>query len=373
MISYWEQTTFFAKQDVIIIGGGFVGLWSALELIQKNPKYKITIVDAGIIPTGASTKNAGFCCFGSPTELISDAAKIDDAQLWDLVYKRYHGLRKIHNTFSYKTIDYSNCGGYECLLQKDVTAIEEKLDWLNYGMYAITEQANTFTFNKKKLQDFSLSNFDTLIHNSLEGSLHPGKLIHQLQIKLQELGVQILQGIAINNYEIKETIYLHTAQNIALQCNQLLVCTNAFANKLMPQVNIQPQRGQICITNPIDNLKLKGTFHFDEGYYYFRNVNNRILIGGARNKDFKNENTDVFETTTTIQTALELFIKKHILPNTPFTITQQWSGIMGFSNNKQPVVQKVLPNVYVAVGMSGMGVALAPYLANDIALLMAHN
>ena len=56
MISIWEKETFYAPQDVVIMGSGFVGLWSAFYLMKKNPKLKITIVDRGIIPTGASTR-----------------------------------------------------------------------------------------------------------------------------------------------------------------------------------------------------------------------------------------------------------------------------------------------------------------------------
>ena len=36
-LSVWEKETFFAPQDVIIVGSGFVGLWSALKLIEKKP------------------------------------------------------------------------------------------------------------------------------------------------------------------------------------------------------------------------------------------------------------------------------------------------------------------------------------------------
>lgn len=72
MVSVWEKETFFAPQDIIIAGSGFVGLWSAFYLKKRNPKLKITIRDKGIIPTGASTRNAGFACFGSLTELLAD-------------------------------------------------------------------------------------------------------------------------------------------------------------------------------------------------------------------------------------------------------------------------------------------------------------
>ncbi len=63
---------------------------------------------------------------------------------------------------------------------------------------------------------------------------------------------------------------------------------------MISDLELMPVRSQILLTEPIENLKLKGTFHYDEGYIYFRN---RILLGGARNLDFQTEETTELETT----------------------------------------------------------------------------
>ena len=47
----------------------------------------------------------------------------------------------------------------------------------------------------------------------------------------------------------------------------------------------------VLITKPIKNLKIKGCFHYDKGFNYFRNINERIMIGGGRNIDFQKEET----------------------------------------------------------------------------------
>ena len=57
---------------------------------------------------------------------------------------------------------------------------------------------------------------------------------------------------------------------------------------------VKPARAQVLITKPIENLDIKGTFHLDKGYYYFRNIENRILFGGGRNLDFEGETTTEF-------------------------------------------------------------------------------
>src|SRR5256885_15843605 len=124
-VSIWEKETFFAPQDVIIIGSGFVGLWSAFFLKKKHPKLKITIVDRGVIPTGASTRNAGFACFGSLSEVIHDGQMMGTEKMLELVEKRFKGLERIQKYFHKSAIDFSLCGGYELYDDADPISAEE--------------------------------------------------------------------------------------------------------------------------------------------------------------------------------------------------------------------------------------------------------
>src|SRR3984885_6446888 len=112
-IAIWEKESFFNHQDIIIVGSGFVGLWSAYFLKRKRPKLKILIIDRGIIPTGASTRNAGFACFGSVTELIADGEKMGEDAMLELVEMRYRGIKRIAKLFSSKQIGFERFGGYE--------------------------------------------------------------------------------------------------------------------------------------------------------------------------------------------------------------------------------------------------------------------
>ena len=112
-ISVWEQSTYFAPKDLVIIGCGFVGLWTAYEAILKNPKLQITILERGVIPSGASTRNAGFACFGSVSELMYDVQLMGEEGMLETVKMRYEGLRRIQKVFKAKEIDYNQWGGYE--------------------------------------------------------------------------------------------------------------------------------------------------------------------------------------------------------------------------------------------------------------------
>lgn len=378
-LSFWEKESFFAPQDIIIVGSGFVGLWSALQLKLKNPSYKITILERGIIPTGASTRNAGFSCFGSPSELLGDADTMGEEKMWQLVEMRYKGLIEIRKHFTEATIDYDGSGGYECFTakSKDWEDSYTKLDWLNKGLQTITAQENLFTVADEKLSQFGFKGFDHLIENRLEAGIHPGKLVQALLQKVQALGVQVLTGIEVKSYqthyqgiELETYSMAYEGNNLKFTTGQLLLCTNAFTKQLFNEIDIIPNRGQVLITAPINNLAIKGTFHFDKGYYYFRNVGNRLLLGGARNKAFEVENTQEMQTTETIQNALEEFIKQHLLPGISYTITDKWSGIMAMGTEKNPIIKMMSPNVYCCVRMSGMGVALAPLVGIEVADLM---
>ena len=134
--------------------------------------------------------------------------------------------------------------------------------------------------------------------------------------------------------------------------------------------NIVPARAQVLVTKPIDNLKVKGTFHLEQGYYYFRNIDQRILIGGGRNLDFKSESTIEFGQTSIVQSKLEDLLKNTIIPNMNFEIDYSWSGIMGIGNKKKPILKQLSTNVSCGVRLGGMGVAIGASVGRDLADLI---
>lgn len=402
-LSVWEKESFFAPADIIIAGSGLVGLWSAYYLKKAHPSISITIVDRGIIPTGASTRNAGFACFGSLTELVADAARMGEDKMLELVEMRYRGIKRIAKIFSDKETGFERFGGYELITSSpsapgtapsasmsshdgdphethppspgmDINQLRSHIDWLNRRLKKIVKQQKTFRLQHDKLVEFGFAGIQHLIENKAEAQLHSGKLCQALLRLVQSMGVTVLNNIEIKSFEkVSGHLLLQTDQPFALTANQLLVCTNAFARQLLPQLDIEPARGQVLVTSPIDNLPFKGTFHFEEGFYYFRDLGDRVLLGGARNKAFTEEATDEMTITDTIQQELERFLREVILPGRSFTIEHRWSGIMGMGSEKIPIIRQINDQVFCAVRMSGMGVALAPMIGEKIAEMMTGN
>ena len=374
MISIWEKETFYAPQDVIIIGSGFVGLWSALFLKKRNPQLKVTLLERGLIPTGASSRNAGFACFGSLSELVADAKNMGTEKMLQLVKMRFKGLKRIQKYFPKQAIDFELCGGYELYDHAFRTdQLAEDINYLNSLLKPVVKAKKTFRLVDEKIAAFGFGNTLHMVKNEWEGYLHSGKLLQVLLKTVAAMGVQVFTSI-----EVKEI--LQQGSRIALQTKagpdfsaaQVLLCTNAFTRELIPDIDIVPARGQVVLTSPIDGLPWNGTFHSDEGFFYFRNLGNRVLLGGARNKAFEDERTTEMITSEFIQHHLQQYLDEVILPafRGQYTVEHRWAGIMAMGSEKMPIVQQLQNNVFCAVRMSGMGVALAPVVGEEVARLM---
>jgi glycine/D-amino acid oxidase-like deaminating enzyme len=107
----------------------------------------------------------------------------------------------------------------------------------------------------------------------------------------------------------------------------------------------------------------------DFGYVYFRNVGNRLLLGGARNTNFESENSAKPELNPLIQSVLDTLLVK-LLPHQNYTIEDRWAGIMGFDVKNRPQVRMLDSNLLLVAGMNGMGTALGPALGYEAANIL---
>ncbi|NNC44442.1 MAG: FAD-binding oxidoreductase [Winogradskyella sp.] len=368
-LSYWEIKTWLTNVDFTVIGSGIVGLNCAIALKQQYPKANVLILEKGTLPEGASTKNAGFACFGSLSELIEDLNHHTEEEVLDLVKQRIDGLQLLRKSLGDKHIDFFQHGGYELFLKSDEQLYElsrskeEKINKLLHPIFkdaVFSMKENTFGF-KNIHKKYS--------YNKFEGQLDTGKMMRALIDKVHHLGIKILNNIAVKDYqESYDHVTVHTNQ-FDLSCSKLVIATNGFASTLIKE-DIKPARAQVLITKPINNLQIKGTFHLDEGYYYFRNIDNRLLFGGGRNLDFKTEETTIFGQTELVQNKLEELLHQVILPQTPFEIEHRWSGIMGVGNKKKPIVKQVSDHTYCGIRLGGMGVAIGSKIGLDLARLV---
>ena len=365
--SYWEYKEWFVNNEFVIVGSGIVGLNCAIQLKNQFPKANVLILEKGLLPQGASTKNAGFACFGSVSELLSDLKTHTEQEVFDLVKKRWDGLQLLRQTLGDKSIDYQHHYGYELFEDSEFfKQCQEQIPYLNQLLKPLFKEdvflthENLFSFQKV---------VPKYLVNQFEGQINTGKMMAALLQKAQSLGIKILNTIEVKSYsEDQEKVIVETNQG-SITTNKLLFATNGFSKEFFDE-DVKPARAQVLVTKPIRNLHIQGTFHLDEGYYYFRNIDNRILFGGGRNLDFQTEETTKFGQTEIVQNKLEEILRTTILPNTEFEVDQRWSGIMGVGNQKKAIVKQMSDNVYCGVRLGGMGVAIGSIVGKDLADLV---
>ena len=365
--SYWEYKEWFANNDFVVVGSGIVGLSCAIHLKERFPKSKVLVLEKGLLPQGASTKNAGFACFGSTSELLSDLKTHSKQEVFQLVKKRWEGLQILRNLLGDKNIDYQQHGGYELFFNETLfEACKNKTEELNQLLFPLFN-ANVFSTTQNK---FNFQNtVPSYLVNKFEAQIDTGKMISQLLKTAYEKGVKVINNTTVLDFSEEANQINITTNQGEVSASKLFFATNGFSKKLLDE-NIAPARAQVLITSPIKDLHIKGTFHLDEGYYYFRNIDNRILLGGGRNLDFKTEETTQFGQTNRIQNKLESLLKTIILPNNEFEITHRWSGIMGVGNQKKPIVKQLSEHTYCGIRLGGMGVAIGSLVGKELADLL---
>lgn len=365
-LSYWERTSWFSDIDFTIVGSGIVGLNCALQLRQQHPNAQILLLEKGSLPQGASTKNAGFACFGSISEILSDLQTHTEQELVDLVKDRWEGIQALRNLLGDATIDFIQYGGHELFVENDgdlYERCEEKIRDINQLLWPVFKE-NAFTKTPNQFLFKGIG--QNYISHVFEGQINTGKMMRALLQKVLSKGVVVLNSLTVLAFEDCGQKVTVSTPDFEFETKKLVIATNGFAGQLL-QEQVTPARAQVLITKPIKDLHIQGTFHLEEGYYYFRNIDNRILLGGGRNLDFRSEETSVFGSTALVQNKLWELLNTIILPSTPFEVDYSWSGIMGIGPQKKPIVKQVSNNVACGVRLGGMGIAIGTTIGKKLA------
>ncbi|MBP7515891.1 MAG: FAD-binding oxidoreductase [Flavobacteriales bacterium] len=373
MFSIWERTGFLAEPHLAVVGAGITGLFTALHYKRRFPAHRVLVFERGPHPSGASVKNAGFACFGSPSEILADIDLEGSAVATARVEERWRGLRALRAELGDDHIGFEPTGGHELFGESDplYNRVAERFDELNNVLLPIFGQP-VYEWRDHLKGDMGLQ-AGHIAFTGLEGPLDSGALMRTLLARVRASGVEVHFRVPVTAVEEDGAgALVMCGQDLGpVRCSQAVIATNGYATELLPGLDVRPARGQVLLTSPIPGLRLKGTFHAEEGYYYFRDYQGRVLLGGGRHLDKAGETTTKDAVTPTIQEALERMLWEVILPDRSFSIELRWSGVMGFrSQGKTPLVERITPRVVVAAGLSGMGVAIGIQVAQRAAELV---
>jgi len=372
MLSFWEKESFL-EYDLVVVGGGIVGLSTACSWKEKFPQKSVLVLESGIFPSGASTRNAGFACYGSAAEILSDIREMDENRALQLVDMRKMGLARLRSRLGDEAIGYEELGGGELILENEDFELDSLVN-LNHLLLPIFGK-DVFSADPAApiRLGFQTGRIRHFIRNQVEGQIHTGKMMKSLMARARELGAEMLTGCRAMKPEMVNGQWRIAIQDSSAEfiSERVAICTNAFTLDLFPELDVKPGRGQVLITAPVPGLRFRGIYHFDEGYYYFRNVGERVLFGGGRNLAFEFETTTSIVLNPEIQNKLEFYLRELILPpGTEFSIEQRWAGIMAFGEEKTPILKDWGNGLAAGVRMNGMGVAIGSEIGEKLSEIL---
>ena len=350
-----KRTSVIKDGQIAIIGAGFAGVSTAYWLLQNGYK-DITIIDDGST-NAASYRNAGHILHGSGENYLTLRAVHGAKKAKRLIEisAEYCGLMKGFIDALGIDCDYSQRGSLElATTDHEAAELNDSVDLisLEVGDYAqkVIPQALKHCFNAKGGKVTKLS-----------ATAHPVKFRNGLLQYCLDKGVKYYSA-KVTRVEEGEIIYEPSPSDFCKTAlfDAVVLCANAYS----PQVNeyfkskrlIEPFRGQIMVSKPLESLKYRGAFSADHGYIYGNALpDGRLLIGGWRNmvpgNETGNYNLDI---NPAITEGLTNWVANHVVLNEIPEWEYEWSGIMGSSHNGLPIVGQI-DGIYTCAGFTGYG------------------
>jgi glycine/D-amino acid oxidase-like deaminating enzyme len=363
--SYWEHEIWLKNIDFAVIGSGIVGLSAAYHIQLEHPDAHVVVFERDFVSHGASTRNAGFACFGSPSEILSDLKNQPSEQVFSTMAMRWKGLDLLRSCILDSEMDFHQNDGFEIFLNEN-NQLSNEVEGALHGLNIQAEQYLGFRPYSFDSNEWGFQSVQSVIRIKGEGILHPGKMIEAWQKKCRAIGVEFRFGLNIDALDVTGPALKIKGENVPVK--NIVICTNGFARQLLPDLDVIPARNQVLVTHEILEKPWDQSFHFREGYVYLRSVGKRVLIGGGRDLFEKEESTDIIADNVDNQVYLKNFLCE-LLNKNDIKIDSSWSGIMGMGKSKGPIIQKISDGVFVGVRMGGMGVAIGTWVGKELSEL----
>ena len=370
-MSFWERESFLENFDVIVVGAGIAGLSASIELKEKQPGFRIGVLERSWLSDGASSKNAGFACFGSISEFVDDLKDMSFDDVVNLAARRFHGIEKLVKDYSEEVLKLEWNGGHELFFQEDEASFNECCAYVDRFNDAFETTLNIRPYTVLSVKEFQgIRNLVGVISNKYEGGLNTGAMLNAMLNRALSLGVRIFNGVEVKScFSLMNEMNVETSVGI-WKAKRIAFCTSSFHSDLFQDLQMNSKRNQVVITKPILDLKLNGTFHHQQGFNYFRNVDGRILMGGMRHLFPISESTGIQGNTQEVVMALTDFLQHRIHTTSEIEIDLAWSGVLGVGKDERPVVKEVRENVFVGVCLGGIGVAIGSLIGEELAELI---
>ncbi len=348
-----------SKVDVCIIGGGYSGLNTALELQQKG--IEAVILEAETVAFGASGRNGGQVHAGlrlTASELITMFGEAKAKELWALSEEAKEillsRLRQYHIQCDYQPgllVAAAKSSHLPCLLE-DVE-VAQKIFGYPHARFLKKEEIQEIVASK---------NYCGGMIDSGAGHLHPLNYALGLAAACQKNGIKIYEKTRV--IEVKRTDsgsgYVIRSLQGEIHAKKVVMCCNAYLFKLQKKLasRIMPIVNFILATEPLgiekaqqlikQNLAICDT-KFVVNYYRFSKDYRLIYGGGETYTNHPPHN-------------MKEFVRKFMLRTFPqledIKIDYAWGGKLAITTTRLPDIGQLFPGFYYAHGYSGQGLSM---------------
>ena len=269
-----------ADADLIVVGGGFAGLWTALLAKERDPGRDVLLVEAESIAWAASGRNGGFCS-ASLTHGRENGARRFPDEIDQVEELGRRNLDEIEESIGRHGIDCD----FERTGTLSVAVEPHQVVWLRESGEPILEEAEV------RAEVNSPTYLAGVWHKQDNAMLHPARLAWGLADAAERLGVRIAEGTAIRNLRREKAgVSLTTGEGVTLSTKQVALGTNVFPSPLRrTRLYTVPVYDYVLVTEPLTDSQLasvgwrnrQGVDDIANQFHYYRlTPDNRILWGG---------------------------------------------------------------------------------------------
>ncbi len=349
------------EADVCVVGGGFAGLSSAIELADRG--YLVVVLEANHIGFGASGRNGGQLIAGLACEqdVIENAIGFEAAkQVWGMTLEALDLVRERVKRFNIQ------CDITDGFL--GVSAGERKGKKLRKWFDGMAQKYHydsdaTWIEPAHIRQWIDSPRYFNGYFDKRSGHVHPLNYCLGLAKGAASLGVRIFQYSPVNAMQQGETVILHSETG-NVKAKFVVLAGNMYLPEVSPKLapnlakRIMPVGTYIIGTEPIDqNLAAKlipsnsavCDTNFALDYFRF-SADKRMIFGGRVSYSAMTPRN----LTASMQVRMAAAFPQ--LKDTKIEYT--WGGFVDITMNRAPDFGRITPNVYYLQGFSGHGVAL---------------
>ena len=351
--------------DVCVVGGGFSGLNTALELAERG--MSVVLLEANKIGWGASCRNGGQLIRGVGHGLEQFEGIIGKDGVRQMKLMGLEAVEIVRQRVERFNIACDLTWGYCDLANKprDLEGFAEEaqeLRDLGYRHETRLLQAN---------EVHSVVGSDRYVGGFVDmgsGHLHPLNLALGEAAAAAQLGVKLFENSAVTRIDYGPEVRVHTAQG-TVRAKSLVLGCNAYLKDLNPQLSgkVLPAGSYIIATEPLSEAQAHALLPQNMAVcdqrvaldYYRLSADRRLLFGGACHYSGRDPQD------------IAAYMRPKMLEVFPHLkdvrIDYQWGGMIGIGANRLPQIGRLndQPNVYYAQAYSGHGVN-ATHLAGKL-------